>query len=460
MHPKPTAEEKLATATLQAWQKRGMAAAPEMIEAICVRAPLLDDGAKEQLVSLGQAVLPVLVHASEREDCDLVQVFAGLVCQAGRGEAELRSMFLSKRPPVVTTALLAFSAVAKPEYGQPCENGKPVVKRLVPALSPLLRSQTGDVLHTALSAAEAAGPEAAPLVPELVSNLEKEEVAGNIAAMALGAVGEGAAAAVPALRALLRKGGKWRQRATEALGGIGAPARPALPEIGAILKQQLPNLCSTKPRYSEADAISTAIGKAVPAIGGSQTEPLVPDLVAAFQAMRGCDLVGGVLDDWLKRFGSLEKYGTAARPLLLSILENPDESPALRRSALAALDKVGTPFGSWGRVRGLRKALARKEEVFERAFNGPAMQIILPSPPPPRTPREFFLCREEAGLPPVAEPPESAAKPDRTDKTADGRFASCLHARLCGPNETDYRATMVKCCGFFGPSAPWFCAPR
>jgi len=460
MHPKPTAEEKRATATLQAWQKRGMAAAPEMIEAACARAPLLDDSAKKLLVSLGQAVLPELVHASEREGCDLVQVFAGIVCHAGRGEAELRSMFLSKHPPVVTTALLAFSVVAKPEYGQPCENGKPIVKRLIPALSPLLRSQTGDVLHTALSSAEAAGPEAAPLVPELVSNLEKEEVAGNIAAMALGAVGEGAAAAVPALRALIRKGGKWRQRATEALGGIGAPARPALPEIGAILKQQLASLCSTKPRYSEADAIATAIGKAVPTIGGPQTEPLVPDLVSTFQTMRGCELLSGMLDDWLKRFGALEKYGTAARPLLLSILENPDESPALRRSALAALDKIGTPFGSWGKVRGLRKALARKQEIFERAFDGPAMQIILPSPPPPRTPREFFLCREEGGLPPVAEPAESAAKPDRTDKTADGRFASCLHARLCGPDEADYRATMVKCCGFYGTSPPWFCAPR
>ena len=153
------------------------------------------------------------------------------------------------------------------------------------------------------------------------------------------------------------------------------------------------------------------------------------------------------------------KYGTAARPLLLSILENPDESPALRRNALAALDKVGTPFGSWGKVRDLRKALARKQEILDREFMVPAMQIIPPPLPPPRTPREFFLCREEAGLPPVAEPPESAAKPDRTDKSADEPFASCLHARLCGPDEDDYRATMVKCCGLYGGSPPWFCAP-
>jgi HEAT repeat protein len=329
---------------------------------------------------------------------------------------------------------------------------------LIPALSPLLRNQIGDVLHAALFAARCAGPDAAPLVPDLISNLEKEEVAGNIAAMALGAVGEGAAAAVPALRALLRKGGKWRGRASEALGGIGAPARPALPEIGAILKQQQVGLCSTEPRYSEAEAIASAIGKAVPNIGGSEVEPLVPDLVAAFQTMRGCNLIGAVVDDWLKRFGALGKYGTAARPLLLSILENANETPALRRAALAALDQVGTPFGSLGKVRGLRKALARKEEIFERAFNGPAMQILPPPPPPARTPREFFLCREEAGLALVTEPPASAARPDRADKTADGPFASCLHGRLCGPDEDAYRATMAKCCAFYGASPPWFCA--
>jgi hypothetical protein len=460
MHPKATAQEKRAEATLRTWEKRGMAAVPEMIEAVCARAPLLDHGAREQLVWLGHAVLPALVRAAEKDRCDLGQLFAELVCHTGQGEAELRSMFLSKQPAVITTALLAFSAVAKPEHGQPCENGKPIVKRLLPALSPLLQRQSGDVLHTTLSAAESAGPEAAPLVPELIANLEKEEAAGNIAAKALGAVGEAAAAAVPALRALLRKGGKWRQRATEALGGIGAPARSALPEIGAILKEQQPNLCSTKPRYSEADTIASAISKAVPSIGGAEMEPLVPELVAAFQALRGCDLLRGTVDDWLKRFGALGKHGTAARPLLLSILENPDESPALRRSALAALDQVGTPIGSWGRVRGLRKALARKEEIFERAFIVPAMQILPPPPRPTRTPKEFFLCRKEADLPPVAEPPESAAKPDRADKTADGPFASCLHVRLCGPDEDGYRATMVKCCAFYGTSPPWFCALR
>lgn len=460
MRHQPTAEEKRATATLRAWQGRGLAAAPAMIEAVCARAPLLQEGAREQLVALGQAALPALVRAADRDDCDLVQVFAGIVCEAGQGEAELRAMLVSKRSRVVTTALLAFSVVAKPEYEPPCALGKPIVQRLVPALSPLLQGGTGDVLHTALAAAEAAGPEAAPLVPDLVANLEKDEVAGNIAATALGAVGEGAAGAVPALRALLRKGGKWRQRASAALGGIGAPARSALPEMGAVLKEQRPGLCSSKPRHSEADAITTAIAKAVPAIGGAATEPLVPDLVAAFQVMRGCNLLGGSVDEWLKRFGSLEKYGTAARPLLLSILENPDESPALRRKALAALDLVGTPLGSWGKVRGLRKALARKQEIFDRAFAMPAMQIIPPPLPPPRTPKEFFLCRQEAGLPPVTEPPESAAKPDRANKTADGRFADCLHARLCGPDEDDYRATMVKCCGFYESPAPWFCAVR
>ena len=149
MRHQPTAAEKRATATLRAWEERGMTAAPEMIEAVCVRAPLLEDGVKEQLIGLGQAALPTLIRAAEREGCDLARVFAGIVCETGQGEAELRSMFLSKRPRVVSTAVLAFSVVAKPEYESPCALGKPIVKRLIPALSPLLHSQTGDVLHGA-----------------------------------------------------------------------------------------------------------------------------------------------------------------------------------------------------------------------------------------------------------------------------------------------------------------------
>ena len=47
MRHQPTAEEKCATATLRAWQERGLAAAPEMLEAVCARTPLLDHGAQE-----------------------------------------------------------------------------------------------------------------------------------------------------------------------------------------------------------------------------------------------------------------------------------------------------------------------------------------------------------------------------------------------------------------------------
>ena len=67
---------------------------------------------------------------------------------------------------------------------------------------------------------EKLGPAAASLVPELIATLDKEDVAGNFAAAALGEIGPAAAPAVPALTERLRRGGKWSFRAPMALGGI------------------------------------------------------------------------------------------------------------------------------------------------------------------------------------------------------------------------------------------------
>ena len=82
------------------------------------------------------------------------------------------------------------------------------------------------------------------------------------------------------------------------------------------------------------------------------------------------------------------------------------------------------------------------------------MQIL---PPPPRTPPEFALCREETGLPPLPEPPEIAAGPTEKDRSLGWGFGQCVRQRLCGPDEKSYRQTMAKCCAPYAASPPWYC---
>jgi hypothetical protein len=171
--------------------------------------------------------------------------------------------------------------------------------------------------------------------------------------------------------------------------------------------------------------------------------------------MRACGLLGGADDNWLAWFSALGPHGIAAEPLLLAIVEDPEESVWLRRRALDSLDVIGSRLGSWWSLRAIRKALDRKREIFEGRGGMPPMQIL---PPPPRTPPEFALCREEAGLPPLPEPADLAVQPGTKDPTPRWAVGECLRRRLCGPDENAYRKTMTKCCANSGANPSWFCA--
>jgi hypothetical protein len=198
-------------------------------------------------------------------------------------------------------------------------------------------------------------------------------------------------------------------------------------------------------------------------MGGSGVEPLVPDLVTAFGRMRACNVAGPV-EDWIKAFGSFGRYGKRAVPLLLSIAFNSEESVGLRMLAIEALDRVepllaaGPPFGS-SKIRDIRRALTRKREIFGRSLHqGPHLQVLPDPEPPPRTPRTFALCREEAGLPMLSEPQNL---PPRSEGESSwlhhGGFGHCVEAHLCGPDLATYRATIATCCRSYGGARPWFC---
>jgi hypothetical protein len=463
MHHQRTPEEERAEKIAQRWRETGLAAASEMIEAICRQDELLESPARSTLVDSGERAFSQLITAAADRRCDLAPTIATIVCQTGAGAAELVGMLRARQQPVVSTALSTLSLLAKDRERSGCVADGQVLATAVPALAVLVRTAPSPLLEETLWVAKEIGPLAAPLVPDLIPVLFKSEVPSNSAASALGAIGPKAAAAVPTLRGLLARGRKWHWHATEALGGIGEPARSALPDLVPILAGALPGLCSTRPRYSEPDVIAGAVQRAAVRIGGPGVEPLVPDLVTAFGRMRACNVAGPV-EDWIKAFGSFGRYGKRAVPLLLSIAFASEESVGLRRYAIEALDRVepllagGPPVGS-SKIREIRRALARKREIFSRPVpQEPLLQMVPPPRPPPRTPRTFALCREEAGLPVLPEPTDLPPPRDGEPSWLHDGFGHCVEAHLCGPDMATYRATIATCCRGYGGAAPWFCA--
>jgi hypothetical protein len=293
-HVEPTPEEKRAEATAARWRETGLAAGAEMIDAICRDDKLLAGYAHEVLGGAGARALPLLARAAANPDCRVGGFVASIVCEAGEGQADLIRMLQTRSEPIVLTAIEALDGVAKVKNKAGCQDGPRVLAATMPALRGVLRASSGKTREEALYVAMHMGPLAAPLVPELVAALDGPDVASNIAASALGEVGPAAAPAVSKLRALLAGGGKWRYRAIEALGGIGEPARAALPEFAPVLERTIPLVCRTPGTYTEDDVTAGAILDATAHIGGREAEPLVANLAAVFERMRGCRLIDGI----------------------------------------------------------------------------------------------------------------------------------------------------------------------
>ena len=459
----PTAEEKRIQATVDRWRAQGLAAAPEMIAALCRNDAALSVYAHNELLRIGQPAVPLMVRKIAADpSCRFDEVIGYDLCN-GVAEADVIEMLRSRQPALVRAgaeSLWYLFIKDEPDCVQAAARLKP---RVVPELGKQLRTASGEAFRAVLSALSRVGPIAAPLVPDLIPLLARDEITANSAAAVLDGIGPGAAAAVPALRAMFARGEPFRYWATKSLGAIGAAAQPALPDFAAPFKQALSGLCD-KGRFNRtAGGIIETFLQAASRIGGPGVEPLVPDAVAALAAQRRCDIHTSRL--WIGYFGGFGRYGAAALPLLRTIVEDPDADLAERREALASIDLIGMPE-KWRRtVEPLRKAFALKAELFKQRRREPDpdlegdLQVPDPTPRPPTTPRAFRLCREEAGLRPLEEP----ADPPSDGPNHSG-FAICVEHRLCGPSEADYRATMARCCGWYtkphaGPS-PWFCAKR
>ena len=460
--PEFEAREAKADETARRWEKRGVAASSEMLAAICRRDDLLAPRATELFEGLGHEALAPLLRAAANPDalktsaglCDIEGTLASVMCGAQTGQAELAGMLADRRPELVKAGLRTLESIVDTEYGHHCGPRAEFVAAALPALRVLLRTRSGKVLEETTWTVHKIGPDAAPLVPDLIPILDKEDIAGNGAAMALETIGPAAAPAIPKLTMLLRQGGKWRSRAIEVFGRIGPAAAATLPDFVPVLKASAPGVCRNQPRYSEDDAIVFTVLRAAARIGGRGVEPLVPDLVALFPRMRACGIARP--DDWLKAFGAFGEHGKAASDMLLAMVEDPDESLRVREQALEALDATGPRLTWWWRLRRTRAAFEHKRKVFAPPpRSGGVPQVLPPEPPPPLVPPELALCRAEAGLPP------SPPHPDPPTLLSGNRpFGDCVRARLCGPDQDAYRATLAKCCRSYQQPLPWFCATR
>ncbi|HXU00791.1 MAG TPA: hypothetical protein VN903_07360, partial [Polyangia bacterium] len=467
----PTADEIRVAEARARWEKQGLAAASEMIAALCGTNEPLHDAAAEALVRLGPTAMPHLYRAARDANCRVESAMAAIVCglpnewerepqrKAWDGAlSELLKTAGVREEKDASLGLRVLELVAERGSRGDCAMRDTVSARAIPTLAARLRANDWST-PVVLRIVMAMGPGAAPLAPDLIPLLPKDSLGVT---NALGAIGPKAAPAVPALRAMIRGGGDGRLYAIAALGGIGAPAGPAVADFAPIVKQALGDLCAAKPKRSAGDVIVGTIAPAVARIGGPVIAPLFPDLVAAYRRERACEALGGW--DWNLLIAAAGGAGSGVAPTLASVALDPDEPLRIRETAVASLDKVGPPPAARAQLEVVRAALARKQAVFRRDDTSEPQVKAPRRPGSDRTPYTFTLCRREAGLPALSEPVPSATEAKMLD--ASGRYASdnvhwnfayCIADRLCGPDVATYRATIAACCKGYGGDRPWFC---
>src|SRR4029077_7121954 len=87
-HQRRTPEEERAQEVADRWREPGLAAAPEMLEALCRKDPALEGPARDGLISLRQEALPLLVRAAADPRCEVAGAIATIICETGLGGPE------------------------------------------------------------------------------------------------------------------------------------------------------------------------------------------------------------------------------------------------------------------------------------------------------------------------------------------------------------------------------------
>jgi hypothetical protein len=458
----------LAERTEERWRRERERAMGQMVKAMCNDDPELADLARKILGEIGAPVVaPLLAAKARKRSCPTGPLVASILCSTASADKALLDSLRARQAGQLLAGLDVLQALADEDSGafewcRPQGRRLEVMALVIPALQVVVRTQSRDVLHEALRAAERLGSDAAPLLGDLMPLLEKDAVSASIAAGVLGEIGPAAALAVPALRRMLRHPDQRRGNAIRALARIGPAANTALVDFKPILEASLPHLCEDAPRFSTADADTLAIVKATGVIGGRDAEPLMPALVIAFGRFRACH--GQTGREWLAAFGSLGKHGRAAGGMLAAIVESPDERLSMRRTALETLDRLGPAAldvaqggaqagAGVERVRQAmqkKRALEREQRARGSSSRSQAAQQDAGSELDEPL-QALAVCRLEAGLP--AESPAGSGGAQRGEPGA-AAFSSCLGERLCGPDEAAYRDAVTRCCLSAFPAGP------
>ena len=186
-----------------------------------------------------------------------------------------------------------------------------------------LRQPRRSVRWRAANKLRAAGPDCAPIVPELIALLnDADSFVRDFAASALGSIGPAAKEAVPALHELLKKSPIG---AACGLGGIGPDARDAVPDLIDALETNHGN-CRT--------LVAGALWKIDP-----HSEHVIPALVADLMHDRSGIRRGAALE--------LGRIGPPAKAAVTALRKTLDDRDHLtRRLAREALSKIEPPIDS------------------------------------------------------------------------------------------------------------------
>ena len=293
---------------------------------------------------VGLAALPPDRSAYRRlesllaDDAGSVRVAAAqvLVGHGPRALPALERAILAETDPVVRAELIAS------------------LGPLGPAAIPVLRGELGhpdrNVVEAAARAAAALGPDAAPLVPDLLAAGARGG-ALSYAADALEPIGQ---AAVPALLAAVAGRGPGAADAALALARIGPPAEQAVPILARALDD------------SDAEVrqwAAFALGRLGPAAA-----PAIEDLRAALT-----DPEPWVRQNAAEALGAIGPAAAASVPDLIAVVER-DPSQFVAENAASALGRFGP--AATDAVEPLARALTRTDSRYLQAAAARALLAL------------------------------------------------------------------------------------
>lgn len=409
----------------RSWRSAGKRALPALLRAVRSRNLCLRFAAAERLGGFGLPAARALFAALRkplpraRDARPEASALASVLCSAmtegkkwRRLAAKLTGALAGKNKTLAVGVLQTLGNVAAS-----CRRRatlRPLLRDGLEALLPALSAKhplCGEALRT-LRSYGPAGARAAGPVGALLRTWTHREAALNV----LHAQGPAAKVAVGELRQALRRAPPALQaRVAAVLEALGSAAGAARGDLAAVVRSVVRR--KGAPRSPASSVLSAAL-RALAAVGGP--------------------------------------YDTATHAALLALLRGDAWGATLRVQAAAALRRDPkaplTPHD-----RRILRLLARKQHFRDKLRPTPSQRM----PPPDERARaaltlELTICNAEAGIR-ASLAPILATGPAASYRH-DGRVASCLRERLCGPRPADARRVIMRCCRPVYPkSAPLWC---